>query len=50
MFSVKSDVYGFGVFLLELITGYRVTNRNPAWNGLNLIEQVHLYATINVIF
>ncbi|XP_039138242.1 probable leucine-rich repeat receptor-like protein kinase At5g49770 [Dioscorea cayenensis subsp. rotundata] len=49
VFSEKSDVYGFGVFLLELITGYRVTNRNPAWNGLNLIEQARSVSDPSVL-
>lgn len=35
---MKSDVYGFGVVMLEMITGLRVINPNRPSSRINLVE------------
>lgn len=39
-FSERTDIYGFGVFLLELISGREVVGRNGSEPGQNLVEWV----------
>jgi serine/threonine protein kinase len=40
---VKSDVYGFGVVLLELLTGLRALDRNRPAHQQNLVEWARPY-------
>ncbi|KAK1653361.1 hypothetical protein QYE76_071166 [Lolium multiflorum] len=40
---VKSDVYGFGVVLLELLTGLRAHDTNRPSNQVNLVEWARPY-------
>lgn len=39
-FSTKTDVYAFGVVLLQLITGLKTTNNHP--EDKSLVEWVNL--------
>jgi serine/threonine protein kinase len=41
--TVKSDVYGFGVVLLELLTGVRALDRNRPAHQQNLVEWARPY-------
>nr|GMD91798.1 putative receptor-like protein kinase At4g00960 isoform X1 [Ipomoea batatas] len=36
LFSVKSDVFSFGVLLLEIITGMKNSSFLASWNQLDL--------------
>ena len=40
-FSERGDVYSFGVFLLELISGREANARNQSHSGENLVFQVY---------
>jgi serine/threonine protein kinase len=39
-FSVKSDTYSFGVLMLEIVSGLKITSPHPIMDFLNLIEYV----------
>lgn len=45
-YSTKSDVFSFGVLLLEIISGKRNTNCNKGRASQNLIGQVRLNKAI----
>ena len=42
IFSEKSDIYAFGVLLLEIISGEKISRFNYAKEGKDLLEYVRL--------
>lgn len=40
LFSVKSDVFSFGVLMLEIVSGKKNRGFSHSNNGINLIGQV----------
>ena len=47
VFSVKSDIYSFGVMVLEIVTGKKIRGFYDADLGLNLCGYVSTSSVIN---
>lgn len=47
--SVKADVYGYGVLVLELISGHRNSSSDSAFNGDNLLNWVNFVFLFNFL-
>lgn len=43
MFSVKTDIYSFGVLLLEVISGVKISNIDRIMDFPNLIVYVSIF-------
>lgn len=50
VFSVKSDVFSFGVLVLEIISGKKICEIFGIRPSLNLLSYVRIYTSISFIF
>lgn len=50
IFSVKSDVFSFGVLVLEIISGKKICEIFGIRPSLNLLSYVRIYTSISFIF
>lgn len=50
MFSEKSDIYAFGVLLLEIITGKRISSFTIGEEGKSLLEYVSQTMLLEFIY
>lgn len=50
IFSVKSDVFSYGVLLLEIISGMKNVGSQQRGNSLSLLGYVRSYKAHNVFF
>ena len=50
LFSIKSDVFSFGVLLLEIISGKKNKGLTYASNSLNLIGHVSIKFSLTFIW